>query len=153
MNDDILEKIKNNQVQMKPRWHFILKAVLTMVGGMILLFLIVYLISFIIFIERQSGAGFITSFGPRGWARFLVTLPWALIALSLVFIGVLELLVRRYEFAYRRPLLYSALGIIIVIGASVMVVDNIRFHDRFERFIERRHIPAIRLFYRAYEIH
>lgn len=137
MENKILETIKNSDIQMKPRWHFILKAVLMMVGGVILLFLVVYLISFIIFIERQNGAGFIPAFGLRGWARFLITLPWLLILFSLLFIGVLELLVRRYAFAYRRPLLYSALGIIVIIGVSSIAVDSVEFHQRFSPVVYR----------------
>lgn len=143
-NNEILNCIKSGDVKMRPRWYFILHAALAMIGGMILLFLVVYLISFIIFIERQTGAGFVTEFGLRGWARFLVSLPWLLILLSLVFIGILELLVRRYAFAYRRPLMYSALGIIVIIGVSSFVVINARFHERFEGSYPRfmMHPPA-----------
>jgi hypothetical protein len=34
---------------------------------------------------------------------------------SLVFVAILEIMVRRYSFAYRRPLWYSVLGIIIFV--------------------------------------
>ena len=85
-NNEILNSIKAGGVKMRPRWYFILQAALAMIGGMILLFLIIYLISFIVFVERQTGAGFIPAFGLRGWTRFLVSLPWLLIMLTFVFI-------------------------------------------------------------------
>ena len=122
MKNDILETIKNSQVRMKPRWHFMARAAFTISGGIILFLLIVYLVSFIIYIEQQSGN------------HFLISIPWFLISLSIVCIALLERVVCRYAFAYRRPLLYSVLAIVILIGAASGAAVSIRFHERFARY-------------------
>lgn len=138
MDNKILETIKNDQIRMKPRWHFIFKAVLTMVGGLILFFLVIYLISFVIVVEQQSES------------TFWITLPWFLILLAVIFIAALELFVCRYPFAYRRPLVYSTLAILILIGAGSFAIVNLRFHERFARYAEREHILLAPGFYRIY---
>jgi hypothetical protein len=151
--EEILAGIQSGSIKMRPRWYFILKTTLTMVGIVILIFLVVYLLSLIVFVERQSGAGFVSAFGPRGWARFLITLPWKLILFSLLFMGLLEILVRRYAFAYRRPLMYSAVCIIVLVVAGGLVVVSTRFHERFAGFAERQKLPLAPGFYKSYMMH
>lgn len=114
MENKILETIKNSDIHMKPRWHFILKAVLMTVAAFILLFLIIYLVSFIIFIERQTGMKF-----------------WLLIVLSVIFVVALERIICSCSLSYRRPFLYSMLAIAILICAGTLAVISIRFHERF----------------------
>ncbi len=130
--------IRCGDVKMRPRWHFILKAALAVIGGVLLVLVLLYLISFIIFMLRSSGIGLIPAFGVRGWLRFVVALPWLLILLSILFILVLELLVRRYSFAYQRPLMYSAVGIIVMVIAGGFVVAGTHFHERFSGFMNRQ---------------
>ena len=138
MDNNILETIKNKQIQMKPRWHFILQAVLMMAIVLMMLFIAIYLISFIVFVAPRSGS--------------LIAF-WLLILLATIFIYMLELFVQRYSIAYRRPLLYSTIAILLFILLSVIIADRIRFHDRFERFVERRHVPGIPRFYRVFPAH
>ncbi len=151
MRERVLESIKSGRVVMRPRWHFVLKAVLLAVGGSIIFLAILYLVSFTLFILRRTGILFVPSFGARGWYVFLVSLPWILILVSLVFILVLEVLVRQYAFAYRRPLLYSLLGIILLVFLGGFIVDSAHVQGRFSRFAEEHRVPFARDFYRQFQ--
>lgn len=150
LKDRVLETIKNGKIKMRPRWQFILRAALIATGGIILLLTILYLVSFIIFTSRETGAWFVPAFGIGGWYAFLVSLPWLLIILSLIFITVLELLVRHYAFAYRRPLLYSMLAIVFLVIVSGFVVAQTSFHGNISRYADDNRASLIGRLYHEF---
>src|SRR5690606_26060147 len=107
-----LSAIKSGDVRMLPRWYFGLRAVLIGTGGTFLIFVTLYAGSFVAFTMHGTGSWLALADGPSGLRFFLTTVPWVLVALSLLFILVLEVLVRHYSFAYRAPLLVSLLVIL-----------------------------------------
>ncbi len=112
----IVQKIEEGRVAMRPRWHFVLRAVLAVLGAILVLLIGLYLVSFVVFVARTTDIGFLPAFGWRGMGQFLYSLPWIVIGLAFVFVLVLEVLVRRYAFAYRRPLLYTVAGGLLLVG-------------------------------------
>lgn len=149
MHDRIAAAIKQGQVTMRPKWYFILRAILALVGGILIALVLLFLISMIIFTLRQTGAGFAPAFGARGWMIFLRSLPWLLITLSLVFVFILELLARRYSFAYQRPLLYSALAIVILMVGGGFIIAGTSLHRQVARYAQDNHLPIGEGFYRG----
>lgn len=151
IKENILATIKSGQVKMRPRWHFFLKAVLATLGAIILFLFVLYLASFIIFILRQTGVLFVPAFGMQGWFAFFTHLPVFLIFLLIIFVAVLELLVRHYAFAYRRPLLYSALVIFVLAVAGALAIANTSFHRDISKQTEKDAASLTGKFYRDYE--
>lgn len=137
-NIDISERIMNavqsGIIKMRPKWHFILQAVLAVTGLVVLALLALYLASFIIFALQRSGVWFIPAFGLRGIFVFLFSLPWLLILLVGFFLIVLEILVRRYSFAYRWPLLYSALAVVLIVLIGGFAVAKTPVHRRLVEY-------------------
>ncbi len=150
IKEKVLSAIKSGQVAMRPRWHFVLKAVLAIAGGIILMLALLSLVSFMIFISRETGAWFVPIFGFRGLHVFLFSLPWLLLFFLIVFILALEMLVRRYEFAYRKPLLYSAFGIVGFVFIGGFVVAQTSFHRRMFLYAEQRRLPIAGPLYRRF---
>lgn len=148
IREKVLEAVRSGRVAMRPKWHFVLRAALLAAGAVLAFLTLLYVLSFALFALRRSGVLFVPAFGVRGWYAFLASLPWMLIAVSLVFIFILEMLVRRYAFAYRRPLLYSVLGIVLLAVLGGLVVDRAHFHMNVSRFVEDRKIPFAGDFYR-----
>jgi hypothetical protein len=136
IEENILATIKSGQLKMRPRWHFALKAILAALGGAILALTVLYLASFIIFILRQTGVLFVPAFGWEGWFAFFTHLPVFLIFLVVIFVVVLELLVRHYAFAYRRPLLYSAIGIFVLVTLGALAIVNSSFHGGMSKYAD-----------------
>ena len=142
IRERVLEAIKSGQVKMRPKWHFILKTALAAIGGIILLLAILYFTSLIIFMMRRTtGIWFVQIFGPHEWFDFLLSLPWLLIIFALLFVIILEILVERYSFAYRRPLLYSAIGIVILAVIGGFLVAGTSLHDRLFKYTEGNRPP------------
>ena len=104
IKNKVLEAIKSGQVKMRPRWYFILKTILVALGIVMIFLTLLYLISFIIFILRITGIWFAPAFGFEGYGIFLFSLPWLLVIISVLFAIILEVLVKRYSFAYRHRL-------------------------------------------------
>lgn len=150
--DKVLERIKSGQVKMRPRWQFVLRAVLIVVGIVIVLLALLFLASFTLFAMRENGLLFAPLFGFRGWFSFLRSLPWVLVLLAILFVLVLEVLVRRYSFAYRRPLVYTVLGILVVVTLGGVLIFHTPLHDSiFDA--ARRHregVPFVGDFYRGF---
>ncbi len=150
IRENIIEKIKSGEVHMRPRWHFILKTLLAVVGITIIVLALLYLISFSLFILRQNGVWFITVFGSRGIGRFFASLPWVIIISGVVFVAILEILARRYSFVYRKPLLYSLIGIVVIVLAGGFFVSRVGIHEKFFRLAEEKRLPIGGALYERY---
>jgi hypothetical protein len=150
IKQDVLAAIQDGKLKQKPRWFFVLRGTLIGVGIGLALCVILYLISFILFVTRETGVWFTPAFGFRGWFVFFRSLPWVLIALSLIFIAVLEVLVKRYSFAYREPLLYSVLGIVAIVAAGGFLLFETSLHQSLFDSARRGGLPIIGEFYKGF---
>lgn len=150
IHEAVLERIRGGEVTMRPRWHFMLKATLVVAGIALAGLTLLFVVSLAMFALRASGVWFMPAFGWHGFAVFLWSLPKLLILLAIVFIIILELLVRHYAFAYRRPLLISALMVIALALLGGFLVIKTTFHSRLLERAERDRLPFAGSFYREY---
>lgn len=141
IKDNVLKAITAGKVTMKPRWHFLLNAALLFAGTTLAVLALVYLTSFIIYVES----------GTRGFNELLQTLPWLVLLLALIFIVILEVLVRKFAFSYRKPLLYTTLGVIFLVLLGGFVVSKTSFHNFLSDRSHRDHPPFGSGIYRHYD--
>lgn len=148
---NILNKIKSGEIDMKPRWYFVFKGLLLVLGLISMSLVVVYLISFILFALRQSGVGFAPAYGFRGLSMFVIGSPWLLILSSGFFLLLLYVLVSRYSFSYRRPLLYSMIGVVSLVLLSSLVIGQTGAHRDFKGYAERNNLPMFAHMYQNIE--
>ena len=122
-NKTIIEKIKEKEIEMRPKWHFVLKSILIVVLAIVFLIIALYLLSFILF-----------SFRPFPLLPFIFLL---------IFIVLLECLLKEFKIVYKRPIIYSILIIVFLLFAAGMCLNKAHFHEG----MERRNLPGIRKFY------
>lgn len=146
---DILKKIKSGDVAMKPRWHFALRSSMLLLGVVFVSLLVVYLISFIMFFLRQSGIGFAPLYGFRGITIFVMNSPWLLIASAGALLLVVQQLVREYSFSFKRPLLYSMIGIVLAVLLGSYVIGQTQFHPQMQGVTAERNVPIFGSLYRG----
>jgi hypothetical protein len=130
IKERILEKIKSNQVKMRPKIYFLLKTVFIIAGVIFFLFLTAFLVSFIHFHLRVSGLWYLPSFGLRVFGIYLRSLPWLLILSILFLILILEILSKKFSFVWKRPLIYSLLAIVFIIILGTFIFEKISIHQR-----------------------
>ncbi|MCA9356747.1 hypothetical protein H6784_06055 [Candidatus Nomurabacteria bacterium] len=143
----IIQKIKDGEVNMQPRWHFVFKTALMMVGIVIVSLVAVYLFSFVIFTLHKSGLWLAPQFGYRGMMMFVVGTPWLLLSILGLFILLLYILVSHFSFSYRKPLVYSMVGVVLFVIMVSSLIQFYGFHERMQSFSEQHHVPGLRSFY------
>ena len=146
LREKVLTRIHEQKTKMIPRWHFVLKAGLCLLGCILILLLVIYLLSFTFFILDENRLWFVPEFGMRGILLFLSSLPWLVIAAVLLFVVLLQVLVTKYAFAYHRPLLFSVMGIVGVVTLGSLVVRQVRFHEEMEVYSRRNNLPFAPLY-------
>lgn len=129
ISERIIAAAKSGQLKMRPKWHFVLRTVLWLAGTVVVTLALLYLLSLFLFLSRETGIWVAPMFGWRGILIFLASIPWLLVMVVVFFIAVLEVLVRRYSFAYRLPLLYSAIGVLLAVVAGGMILAGTPFHE------------------------
>jgi len=147
---DIVNYIKTNKVTMKPRWHFILFALLRVIAVVVVFVSILYLASFITLVMREHELFRALGLRPQSVHGFMLSVPWFLVVLSLILLVLLEVLTRKFQFVYRRPIVYSIfalLVLVLVVGAIVREVDK---EFRFARFGEKPNAPILGPVHRYY---
>ncbi len=145
---EVLGQIENHQLKMKPRSRFVLKTILAVLGMLILFLVLCYLVGLGWFVLRQSGLAFLPSFGWSGLVVLILSLPWLIILTVIVFVFLLQALLRQYPAAYRKPLLISLLAIVFLAGLVGLWTASFDFHHNLWRVREG---PA-RVLYRDYAL-
>jgi hypothetical protein len=143
LKNKILESIKRGEVKMRPRWHFVLRSTLFALGCILVFLATLYISSFIIFALHKNGIWFASVLGAQGLRVLLSSLPWVLILLAVLFIALLEFLVKKSSFGYRRPLLYSALVVIFVTVLGGSLIASTTLHDRISGSFYKSFIPQV----------
>ncbi len=148
--NEILQKIKKGKVKMRPKVYFALRGVLIALGIIFVTLFVLYLLSFIFFNLRLTGIWYLPRFGFPGLRLLFISSPWALILIAIVLIIILEILVKRFSFAYRRPILYSILAIVIIIFLVSFIIGKTQFHPELFQRAREGHLPIVGDFYQGY---
>ena len=125
--NNIEKLVKENQIKMIPRWHFVLRTGLVAVCGFLVLLAVVYALSLFIFIARRNAP---PTFGMRDVFFNLDVLPMIIIAFAIVGMILIEIWSRKYTFAYRLPSMVLFVCIIFFVSLVSLLVDRMMIHDR-----------------------
>jgi len=150
LTEKVINKVKSGQVKMKPKMYFVLKTVLFSLITLFTALFALFLMSFIIFVLKANGVWFLPSFGLKTIGMFFTSLPWILILIAIILIIVLELLVKNFSFAYRRPIFYSVLVIIIFIALGSFTIGRIQIHDNLFLKAQEDKLSIAGKFYREF---
>ena len=137
---------------MRPKFQFILKGILIALGVLVISGVALYTISFVLFVVQRSGLIFLPRHGFGGIRIFLVGFPWLLLLVILCFVFLLEFLFKKYTTAYRKPLLYSSLIIILLILGIGFIIHQTSFHGQMYLRSQEGKMPFVGSFYNRFEL-
>lgn len=120
----ILRKINTKELEMRPKFYFTLKILVTTFLAVFVLLISVFILNFILFSIRINNQDMLLDFGPRGWNAFSHFFPWGLLVLDIILVFILERFVRHFRFGYKVPVLYLLGGIIIITTVVGFAVDR-----------------------------
>lgn len=150
IQQNVLKAISAGKVKMRPKWIFVFHTALLVVGTILIALTVLYLASLIIFILRQTGVLHVPGFGLHGINTFFASAPWILILIAIVFIILLQVLIKKYSFGYGRPLLYSAFGIILLVVVGGLLVEKTSVHRQLFMRAENHNLPMAGGLYRLF---
>ncbi|MBP8994370.1 MAG: hypothetical protein KBG30_11270 [Bacteroidales bacterium] len=148
--ENALDKIKKGEVKMRPRIYFIFRILLWVLGIILIFIAGVYLVDLIFIVLHKSGLWFTLGFGPKGIMIFLGNFPWVLLLITLIFVALLETLIRRFSITYKRPLIYSVLAILILISLVGFFIQKSSFNEHILKRAEEGRLPITHHFYNRY---
>jgi glucan phosphoethanolaminetransferase (alkaline phosphatase superfamily) len=142
LQEKILARIHGG-VPMRSRAYFLFRAALAGVAALLVLAGALFTLSFLFFSVRESGVGYLLEFGEHGISAFVALFPWVSLLLFVVFVVILELLVRRFEFSYRFPLLRIFLWILIIGIAGSTIIGFTPLHSSLLSAADKDELPLL----------
>jgi hypothetical protein len=126
----VLESIKENKVEVYSKAHFTFRIILLAIVAVLTLAISVSILNFIFFSVRISGRGALLDFGSQGFWFFLQVFPWLPLVFDVALIAVLEWLVRKFRFGYRRSVLYVFLALFaVIVSLSIFLSQGTGLND------------------------
>jgi hypothetical protein len=150
LKDEILQEIETRNIKMRPKWQFVLYSSAAILAGIVLWLTVIYVASFIVFVLDYSGVWFVPNLGGNGWYHFLLSVPWILIILLISLFLLLEYIIKRSSFSYRRPLIYSILITIFLIVIGTYSISKTSLHLALLKSAEKNNLPVAGPMYRRF---
>lgn len=114
ISQNVLEQIQSGKIKQTSRAYFMFRLSVFVAAVVTLALLVIYIASLVLFGLRSSGAWFAPGFGLSATRSALLVVPWILVGCVVIAVVLLELLVKHFGFAYRRPAVYSVAGIVVL---------------------------------------
>jgi hypothetical protein len=146
----ILDEIKSGKVAMHSKTFLVWRATLWILALCLLAAVGIFIVSFMTFIVQANGSWDLPRFGLHGLREFIAIFPWLFVPALLLFIWLMERFVLHYTFAYRIPVLYSAIIVVFIIVLGSIIVLATPFHRRLYESAQREHLPIAGGIYRFF---
>lgn len=141
IKDEVLNKIKSGQINMRSKFYFLLKLGLLFTLVVFIFFVSVFLLSFIIFSLNVEGSLFLVRFGGKGLYNFLFVIPWYLLFIDILLLILLDVLLKSFRFGYKRPIVYLFGGTFFVVTLLSTLLDFTPFHYNAMRNENIKKVP------------
>jgi len=150
LRTSVLEQIKSGSVSVTPKWRFTASTIISVAGLIFGFLVVIFTASFLHYSLREAGILDLPTFGGEGLKAFFWALPWIPIIVLIICSLVLEVWLLRYGFAYRRPLLYSTLGIIGCLTVGTVLAAVTQVHEGMFEVAEQDNVPLAKPMYHSF---
>ncbi len=138
--EELISQIREGKIKMKPRWYFVLGSIFMITALIGLIISSVFLVSLITFSLKTHG--------PMGAIRFeqlLSSFPWWAPILTIIGFIIGIILLKKYDFSYKKNFILIIGVILISILFSGFLIDHFGFDNLW---IQR---GPMRGFYQKYD--
>ncbi len=144
----VVSKIEKGELKMKPRAYFIAKSFLFIGLLALVILLLLYFGSLIVFVLRVNNILLFHGMGFYATRSILLSFPWYLILLISILIILIEIIGRRFRFVYRKTFIISLLTILFIVVVSSFLIEKSSLHYSFYRLAEQETLPLFGRMYR-----
>jgi hypothetical protein len=121
IKNDILAKIKNDEVKMTPKQFFVMKWFTLFVTSIFFLGLSFYIFAYITFLFVDNGLIYMPLLSQTGMVNFIVEVPWTLVFIGLAAVFLFSITSKTFYRIYRKPFLTFFFTIFIIIMLSHII--------------------------------
>lgn len=122
IKQNILDKIKNEEVKMTPKQFFFMKWLTLFITSIFFLVLAIYSIAYVIFLFVDNGLMQIPLFSESGIVDFMIEIPWTLVLLGLISVFLFSITSKTFYKIYRKPFLTFFFSIFMIIVLSHLIL-------------------------------
>jgi hypothetical protein len=137
----ILKRIEAPDFKVYSRTRFVLQMIALIVVAVLILLISIFLFNYIYFSLQISGRAALLHFGPPGIIPFLIFFPWPVLLLDILFVFVLQKLLRRFRFGYHIPILRLLFVIFIITTASGYLLAKTSFNNMLLQKANENNLP------------
>lgn len=128
LKKEIMTKVKAGEINMKPKWYFVLGSSLLMFALVVLIVMAVFFFNLTVFILRRQGP-------MRLWRieMLLSQLPLWIPVLAVLALWVGVKLLKKYDFSYKKNFLLIIVGLVLAIILAAFAIDSLGFNEFWAR--------------------
>jgi hypothetical protein len=119
IRENIMEKIKENKISMRPRSFFIFGSIFTFVGLIASIIFSVFLVSLISFLLKEHGP-----MGDYRLSLMINSFPWWIAFLGIVGLILGIWFLSKFDFSYKTNYLFIIIGFILAIIIAGWAIDK-----------------------------
>lgn len=142
LENKIMNKVLSGEVKMKPRLYFIMGSVLSFVGLVGLIIGSVFFTNLTLFLIRKQGPG--TGRLIQMFESFPLWVPF----LALVFLILGIVILKKFDFSYKRNPLIIVITLFIAVLLSAMIIDSMGLNEIWSKkgpmrrlYMEKQQLP------------
>lgn len=137
ISDQILKKIKTDDVKMRSKWFFVAER-LGLESGLLLSLLIgVAILCLMIYIMEENGAFEFTEFGPSGWPVIWDNIPLDLVIAAVVFFIIANYIIKQFDFSYKKPFyIFSCSALVVIASFGLFLTYTGVSHAIFDKIAQ-----------------
>lgn len=123
LENEVMTKIVSGEIAMKPRWYFVVGSVSMLLGMVAMTVVTTFLVNLTIFFFKRQGLGY-------GKITIMFNnFPFWIPALAVMGIGIGILLLRKYDFSYKKNFFLIVFGFVASIIIAGFVIDALDLND------------------------
>ncbi|MFC1626705.1 hypothetical protein ACFL1P_00710 [Patescibacteria group bacterium] len=145
ISNTVMDTIEKEHISMRPKAYFIAGSALLGIGSALSFFVAIMLFTIIVFHLRTSGSFEFLQFGRLGIRPMFVTFPFGLLFLSMGSLFVGSMLLKRYDFSYKKSFVGIVIGLIASIITFGFILDKLGLNDRLLKVNQFRPIYTERM--------
>lgn len=128
--EKIIAEIQKEKIVMKPKIYFLLQGFMVFFGLVISFLATIYVVSLFVFFFKLRGAYNFPGFNLLAMKDLLLSLPIVIMLVATGLIVVLYWFSRRFAFTYRRPVILSLMGVIllVILGGFLVAASPVHYN-------------------------
>lgn len=114
----VMQKVKNDEIRMKPRWMFVIGSLLSIVGIISSSMIATIMLSIVFFTIRSRGL-----MGQWKIQQLIELFPWWVFILAISSMAIGIVLLKKYDFSYKKNFIWIIIALVFSFIVSAYALD------------------------------